>query len=193
MFVVLFVVFVVVYIWRTLFGQVETIGDAYMVVSGLPTKNGTLHAREIARMSLNLLNETMSFKIRHRPKQQLKLRIGIHSGNHKHPYKICILLFMYFECWNMSTRISIHKSMYSAKPFLIEIKWAQRFYLNIEHLYCLWNVLHINKCIFISRCCRLCSDNLNCTQIICLSFLDYLCHVKADWYLAVTVKLHIYF
>ncbi|XP_078329452.1 atrial natriuretic peptide receptor 1-like isoform X8 [Crassostrea virginica] len=61
--------------------KVETIGDAYMVVSGLPTKNGTLHAREIARMSLNLLNETMSFKIRHRPKQQLKLRIGIHSGS----------------------------------------------------------------------------------------------------------------
>lgn len=102
LFVVLFVVFfvvvvVVVYIWRTLFGQVETIGDAYMVVSGLPTKNGTLHAREIARMSLNLLNETMSFKIRHRPKQQLKLRIGIHSGNHKHPYKICILLCEQFE------------------------------------------------------------------------------------------------
>lgn len=63
--------------------QVETIGDAYMVVSGLPTRNGLLHAREIARLSLNLLNETMSFKIRHRPKQQLKLRIGIHSGTEK--------------------------------------------------------------------------------------------------------------
>lgn len=61
--------------------KVETIGDAYMVVSGLPTRNGNLHAREIARLSLNLLNETMSFKIRHRPKQQLKLRIGIHSGS----------------------------------------------------------------------------------------------------------------
>ncbi|XP_065924377.1 atrial natriuretic peptide receptor 1 isoform X7 [Magallana gigas] len=61
--------------------KVETIGDAYMVVSGLPTRNGLLHAREIARLSLNLLNETMSFKIRHRPKQQLKLRIGIHSGS----------------------------------------------------------------------------------------------------------------
>ncbi|XP_021375586.1 atrial natriuretic peptide receptor 1-like isoform X2 [Mizuhopecten yessoensis] len=60
--------------------KVETIGDAYMVVSGLPMRNGNLHAREIARMSISLLNATMSFKIRHRPNEQLKLRIGIHTG-----------------------------------------------------------------------------------------------------------------
>lgn len=60
--------------------QVETIGDAYMVVSGLPTRNDILHAREIARMSLTLLNAVMSFTIRHRPGEQLKLRIGVHSG-----------------------------------------------------------------------------------------------------------------
>ncbi|MBN3317649.1 ANPRA protein, partial [Atractosteus spatula] len=59
---------------------VETIGDAYMVVSGLPVRNGKLHAREIARMSLALLEAVRSFRIRHRPDQQLKLRIGIHSG-----------------------------------------------------------------------------------------------------------------
>uniref|UniRef100_A0AAR2K879 Guanylate cyclase n=1 Tax=Pygocentrus nattereri TaxID=42514 RepID=A0AAR2K879_PYGNA len=60
--------------------KVETIGDAYMVVSGLPVRNGKLHAREIARMSLALLEAVKTFKIRHRPNQQLKLRIGIHSG-----------------------------------------------------------------------------------------------------------------
>ncbi|XP_076356119.1 atrial natriuretic peptide receptor 1-like isoform X2 [Tachypleus tridentatus] len=60
--------------------QVETIGDAYMVVSGLPVRNGTFHAREIARMSIALLNTVMSFTIRHRTNEQLKLRIGIHSG-----------------------------------------------------------------------------------------------------------------
>ncbi|XP_067169495.1 atrial natriuretic peptide receptor 1 isoform X1 [Apteryx mantelli] len=60
--------------------KVETIGDAYMVVSGLPVRNGKLHAREVARMSLALLDAVRSFKIRHRPQQQLKLRIGVHTG-----------------------------------------------------------------------------------------------------------------
>lgn len=58
----------------------ETIGDAYMVVSGLPVRNGKIHGREIARMSLALLEAVKTFKIRHRPDEQLKLRIGIHSG-----------------------------------------------------------------------------------------------------------------
>uniref|UniRef100_A0A671M3L5 Guanylate cyclase n=1 Tax=Sinocyclocheilus anshuiensis TaxID=1608454 RepID=A0A671M3L5_9TELE len=60
--------------------KVETIGDAYMVVSGLPVRNGKLHGREIASMSLALLEAVKTFKIRHRPDEQLKLRIGIHSG-----------------------------------------------------------------------------------------------------------------
>lgn len=60
--------------------QVETIGDAYMVVSGLPVRNGKLHAREVARMSLALLDTVRSFQIRHRPDQQLRLRIGLHTG-----------------------------------------------------------------------------------------------------------------
>ena len=60
--------------------QVETIGDAYMVVSGLPVRNGKLHAREIAGMSLALLEQVKTFKIRHRQNDQLRLRIGIHTG-----------------------------------------------------------------------------------------------------------------
>ncbi|XP_031787909.1 atrial natriuretic peptide receptor 1 isoform X3 [Nasonia vitripennis] len=59
--------------------KVETIGDAYMVVSGLPVRNGMNHAREIARMSLALRDTVMTFSIRHRPNEQLKLRIGMHS------------------------------------------------------------------------------------------------------------------
>ncbi len=68
----------------TLFGfiprQVETIGDAYMVASGLPQKNGVKHAGEIGTMALDLLSTVGSFRIRHRPDKQLQLRIGMHTG-----------------------------------------------------------------------------------------------------------------
>ncbi|XP_023221345.1 receptor-type guanylate cyclase Gyc76C-like [Centruroides sculpturatus] len=60
--------------------KVETIGDAYMVVSGLPLRNDDLHASEIASMALELLETVKTFKIRHRPNHLLKLRIGIHTG-----------------------------------------------------------------------------------------------------------------
>ena len=61
--------------------QVETIGDAYMCVSGLPIPNGDAHAGEIATMALYLLSEMVTFEIRHRPGTQLQLRIGMHTGN----------------------------------------------------------------------------------------------------------------
>jgi len=60
--------------------KVETIGDAYMVVSGLPIRNGDLHSGEIASMALELLESVKTFRIRHKPEQILQLRIGIHTG-----------------------------------------------------------------------------------------------------------------
>uniref|UniRef100_A0A8C1TM95 Guanylate cyclase n=1 Tax=Cyprinus carpio TaxID=7962 RepID=A0A8C1TM95_CYPCA len=60
--------------------KVETIGDAYMVVSGLPTSNGDDHAKEIARMSLAVVQGMKSFYSPHVPEQQLRVRIGVHSG-----------------------------------------------------------------------------------------------------------------
>jgi atrial natriuretic peptide receptor A len=44
-------------------------------------RNGNLHAREIARTALSLLSAVHKFTIRHRPDEQLKLRIGLHTGN----------------------------------------------------------------------------------------------------------------
>ena len=51
-----------------------------MVASGLPTRNGHLHAREIASMSLALLSSISVFTISHMPDTHLRLRIGLHSG-----------------------------------------------------------------------------------------------------------------
>lgn len=60
--------------------KVETIGDAYMVASGLPVRNGRKHAGEIGSLALTLRDGIESFIIPHLPKEQLRLRIGMHTG-----------------------------------------------------------------------------------------------------------------
>ncbi|XP_053326331.1 atrial natriuretic peptide receptor 2-like [Spea bombifrons] len=60
--------------------KVETIGDAYMVVSGVPKENGINHAAEIASMALDMVAVCQSFQIPHIPDTKLKIRAGIHSG-----------------------------------------------------------------------------------------------------------------
>ena len=61
--------------------KVETIGDAYMVVSGAPQPTDC-HAWEIACMALDLLKECQSFRIPHIATEKLSLRVGLHTGNH---------------------------------------------------------------------------------------------------------------
>ncbi|XP_075896627.1 guanylate cyclase 2G [Nelusetta ayraudi] len=60
--------------------KVETIGDAYMVASGVPISNGDQHALEICTMALHFLSSIQVFRIHHRPTDSLAIRIGIHSG-----------------------------------------------------------------------------------------------------------------
>ena len=56
--------------------KVETIGDAYMVSSGIPERNGSRHASETACMALDMLSKTITFEIQHKPGYRLKLRMG---------------------------------------------------------------------------------------------------------------------
>lgn len=51
-----------------------------MVASGVPRRNGERHAFAIADMSLELVQESRTFVIPHMPKEELKIRVGIHSG-----------------------------------------------------------------------------------------------------------------
>ncbi|KAM4611679.1 retinal guanylyl cyclase 2-like [Polymixia lowei] len=60
--------------------KVETIGDAYMVASGVPNRNGIQHAAEVSNMSLDILHCIGAFKIKHMPEIKVKIRIGLHSG-----------------------------------------------------------------------------------------------------------------
>ncbi|XP_075314341.1 guanylate cyclase 2G [Odontesthes bonariensis] len=60
--------------------KVETIGDAYMVASGLPISNDNEHALEISTMALHFLGAIQVFKIPHMPGKSLSIRVGIHSG-----------------------------------------------------------------------------------------------------------------
>lgn len=63
--------------------KVETVGDAYFCVSGLPKPNGDSHAVEICLMALEFMKSLALFRTKEQtPSSQsrdLKLRIGTSS------------------------------------------------------------------------------------------------------------------
>jgi class 3 adenylate cyclase len=60
--------------------KVATIGDAYFVASGVPVRNVN-HAAEIGGMAIALLKAAYDCPIPHIKDENLKLRVGIHSGS----------------------------------------------------------------------------------------------------------------
>uniref|UniRef100_A0AC35FQD1 Guanylate cyclase n=1 Tax=Panagrolaimus sp. PS1159 TaxID=55785 RepID=A0AC35FQD1_9BILA len=60
--------------------KVETIGDGYLCVSGLPHRNGNEHAKEIANLSLGFMEAVTTFRIPHLPNERVLIRVGGHTG-----------------------------------------------------------------------------------------------------------------
>lgn len=64
----------------------ETIGDAYMVASGLPRRNGSRHAAEMANVALDILSSLRGFRMKHAPDVPIYIRAGLHSGTNWGPW-----------------------------------------------------------------------------------------------------------
>ncbi|WKY04725.1 hypothetical protein Q1695_005606 [Nippostrongylus brasiliensis] len=60
--------------------KVETIGDAYMVVSGVPEENGHRHINEIAGIALDVHKYLTDFAVPHKPRERIVCRLGFHTG-----------------------------------------------------------------------------------------------------------------
>lgn len=58
----------------------ESIGDGYLCVSGLPVRNGDAHIKQIVDMSLAFMAYVNKFRIRSLPRERVELRIGVNSG-----------------------------------------------------------------------------------------------------------------
>ncbi|EFO92200.1 CRE-GCY-8 protein [Caenorhabditis remanei] len=60
--------------------KVETIGDAYMVVSGVPEENGHRHINEIASIALDVHKFLSEFVVPHKRDTKVQCRLGFHTG-----------------------------------------------------------------------------------------------------------------
>nr|XP_006824111.1 PREDICTED: uncharacterized protein LOC100375697 [Saccoglossus kowalevskii] len=55
---------------------VEVVGDCYIVVSGIPNRNGSRHASEIAIMELDLVNCIKYMVVPHKPSTKMAIRVA---------------------------------------------------------------------------------------------------------------------
>ncbi|EJW73940.1 hypothetical protein WUBG_15154 [Wuchereria bancrofti] len=60
--------------------KVETIGDAYMVTSGVPITSRHNHVRDIASVAIIMRDFLSEYEIPHRPGQKLHCRWGFNTG-----------------------------------------------------------------------------------------------------------------
>ncbi|XGW27224.1 hypothetical protein V3C99_007659 [Haemonchus contortus] len=60
--------------------KVESIGDGYLCVSGLPVRNGHAHIKQIVDMSLAFMEYVRQYRFRPLPRERVELRIGVNSG-----------------------------------------------------------------------------------------------------------------
>ncbi|KAK6751852.1 hypothetical protein RB195_003338 [Necator americanus] len=63
--------------------KVESIGDGYLCVSGLPTRNGDTHIKEIAELSLSFMEFADEFRFSPLPRERILLRIGMNTDELK--------------------------------------------------------------------------------------------------------------
>ncbi|XP_071827298.1 uncharacterized protein [Apostichopus japonicus] len=60
--------------------KIETIGDAYVVVSGVPNRNGDRHVYEMCCLAIDIRDTVGKLPIPHIPTEYFQLRIGLHTG-----------------------------------------------------------------------------------------------------------------
>jgi adenylate cyclase len=108
--------------------KIKTIGDAYMVASGLPVPV-TDHAIRAAHMALDMLEEMDRFNA-HSP-YQLKVRIGIDTGSAVAGVigKRKFLYDLWGEVVNMASRMESHGA-----PGRIHVTDSARLHLNEEFM-----------------------------------------------------------
>ncbi|KAM4611633.1 retinal guanylyl cyclase 2 [Polymixia lowei] len=117
--------------------KVETIGDAYMVASGVPVPNGDRHASEIANMALDILSAVGTFKMRHMPDVPVRIRIGLHTGSCVTGVvgltmpRYCLFgdtvnIASHMESSGMPSRIHVHQS---TVKILLDLKLGYMFQL----------------------------------------------------------------